>query len=1349
MATQLNDDKTSYDKEKERFIKELLQFHESRGTPARRIPKINGYEVDLYLLYTLVTSRGGWVKVNSRNEWDQILDEFNIPKRCVNSDVALKQIYLRYLDKYEKIHFHGELGGDEDESSRHRQWSARSLHSIPMSYNHAQHLVNESLRGSNGLSIDLYIPSEYDKLALSLISPLPNEQDFAINVCTLLSNEGKHCLKLKKHPRILHYLLAHAAVFHDPSLRLLFHEIYGKFRGHSMSHLWRDIITDENILKLSDETQYVDWDENAEEGSDVVSNKAALTLEPEDKDLFCLGRTLGVQDYIGQRVCQIAAILRNLTFVNENMVLMGKDLTFLRFIILCCYSSWDSLHQMGWDMLCNVATEVVDRAPIMEHVLNLTYQGLLSEDRADILSALEVLTKLAQNEINEEMLVKNLKRNIYERICSFLTLHDIMLLVCTLECLNALTALGEKACNSVLAVHGVIDVLVSLVSVEAQSYGPKACIQMRVVETVRDYNTVCAPTQAPPTNVPPLQPTSTQPTPQTSAPSVSVAVSISHQTPPRSQPTLQSTPRVITTTPQQCTYSAQATEQIAQENEKFALAWLRCTFEPSNNGKVEQAELYKQYINYCAKIGRRGVIAPLHFPRIVRTVFGGSVGPKVVSTNEGTQHFYEGIQIRMKPLVSSSIPPTSIVHSTPSSILKAQLSAPPKPTPTTPVKMQIVNESQSQGPTSFMKTLLANKIVEHQKQQQLQQQQQQQLQQQMQQQLALPLEQAGEKQVAENQPTTSISFDDSSQSSNQEGITFKLNGIRSLMEILGKQESRQEGVVVASGNVRQQPAIFSSQASNVSSTSVITEDVSTSNSSSIRGDVSEIGTEENSKSSIDGFLNSIGQSCLISDSSSKDAKMEVKNESSQSNGPVVCDTVDQIKLERDGNRFVSNGVVKDEKKEAVKRPLEKDDEVTVKKPHVNGEETEEAPEEINVSSSAANLYAALAADVLEDEPMEEAPPAGPVQVQTTSQPTQILVTAGGQLAQVVGGQYVSVPQSKSIGQDQKQTVLVAQTPQQQGTAAKTIIILPNVSNSSQQVIRFQFPSPPSVIPSSQPSNIIRAIVPPKVSSGSSSISDVSTKVISTASGSQSSVALPAVPAPCATFVSVSSSSGQLLSTSSLSQSGKVESKPVIEQRHFLCEWRGCMRNFNSENEVYLHACEAHLPQGNEEVQCLWERCDAMKRKKFSLMTHLYDKHCNPDEMKMVAARRKQLSVMGKNEIPSSVPAVPHPGYGPNAAYHAIKRHALDIVNAKDAQQRLAKPGPTPAPVQTEQSSNEGPVTKSIRLTASLILRNLVVYSTNGRRHLLRYESFLACVALSNVESSRTIAHVLFDLCHSR
>lgn len=74
------------------------------------------------------------------------------------------------------------------------------------------------------------------------------------------------------------------------------------------------------------------------------------------------------------------------------------------------------------------------------------------------------------------------------------------------------------------------------------------------------------------------------------------------------------------TTAQHVLQQQHAHQQAIQENEQFALAWLRATYEPCGHGRIEQQELYKQYLNSCTKIGRRGVIAPLHFPRCVRYV---------------------------------------------------------------------------------------------------------------------------------------------------------------------------------------------------------------------------------------------------------------------------------------------------------------------------------------------------------------------------------------------------------------------------------------------------------------------------------------------------------------------------------------------------------------------------------------------------------------------------------------------------------------------------------------------------------------------------------------------------------
>ena len=79
--------------------------------------------------------------------------------------------------------------------------------------------ISDEVRATSGLSMNLYKKTDYDRLSLSLTSPLPNEQDFGINVCTLLSNEGRHTLKLEKCERLLDMLLAHAGVFNHRKFR--------------------------------------------------------------------------------------------------------------------------------------------------------------------------------------------------------------------------------------------------------------------------------------------------------------------------------------------------------------------------------------------------------------------------------------------------------------------------------------------------------------------------------------------------------------------------------------------------------------------------------------------------------------------------------------------------------------------------------------------------------------------------------------------------------------------------------------------------------------------------------------------------------------------------------------------------------------------------------------------------------------------------------------------------------------------------------------------------------------------------------------------------------------------------
>lgn len=227
---------------------------------------------------------------------------------------------------------------------------------------------------------------------------------------------------------------------------------------------------------------------NNENFEDGLNTRANELEEFTSLDFLNLRRGLGTQDYIGQRVHQITSICRNLSFFDENVTTLVRNRTFIRYLVMCSNIRWGNLHQMALDMLGNVASELDLWDPTTDDLtrclLSTIADGLESQDRGVIISCLEILYKLCQRSSNEDYLHRCLNKKIYRQICMYLSLNDIMLLLYTLECLFSLSSLGEKSCLAIVQINGVIDTLMSLVSVEAQSYGPDGCILMRVVETV-------------------------------------------------------------------------------------------------------------------------------------------------------------------------------------------------------------------------------------------------------------------------------------------------------------------------------------------------------------------------------------------------------------------------------------------------------------------------------------------------------------------------------------------------------------------------------------------------------------------------------------------------------------------------------------------------------------------------------------------------------------------------------------------------------------------------------------------------------------------------------------------------
>ena len=57
-------------------------------------------------------------------------------------------------------------------------------------------------------------------------------------------------------------------------------------------------------------------------------------------EIFARGPSIGARELAGQRVLQVASILRNLSFEEDNAAVLSKNMTCLRFCLLCTGSQW-------------------------------------------------------------------------------------------------------------------------------------------------------------------------------------------------------------------------------------------------------------------------------------------------------------------------------------------------------------------------------------------------------------------------------------------------------------------------------------------------------------------------------------------------------------------------------------------------------------------------------------------------------------------------------------------------------------------------------------------------------------------------------------------------------------------------------------------------------------------------------------------------------------------------------------------------------------------------------------------------------------------------------------------------
>ncbi|XP_028905625.1 AT-rich interactive domain-containing protein 2 isoform X2 [Ornithorhynchus anatinus] len=588
------------------FLDELRQFHHSRGSPFKKLPAVGGKELDLHGLYTRVTTLGGFAKVSEKNQWGEIVEEFNFPRSCSNAAFALKQYYLRYLEKYEKVHHFGE---DDDEVPPGNPKPQLPIGAIPSSYNYQQHSVSDYLRQSYGLSMDFNSPNDYNKLVLSLLSGLPNEVDFAINVCTLLSNESKHVMQLEKDPKIITLLLANAGVFDDTlgSFSTVFGEEWKEKTDRDFVKFWKDIVDDNEVRDLI---------------SDRNKSPEGTSQEWIWESLFHPPRKLGINDIEGQRVLQIAVILRNLSFEEGNVKLLAANRTCLRFLLLSAHSHFISLRQLGLDTLGNIAAELL-LDPVDFKTTHLMFHTvtkcLMSRDRFLKMRGMEILGNLCKAEDNGVLICEYVDQESYREIICHLTLPDVLLVISTLEVLYMLTEMGDVACTKIAKVDKSIDMLVCLVSMDIQMFGPEALSAVKLIEHQSTNHQVLS-------EIRPQAAEHAQSPAHGAAVPASRTVVGQHVVPP---------PGIV---------------EI--DSEKFACQWLNAHFEVNPDCSVSRAEMYSEYLSTCSKLARGGILTSTGFYKCLRTVFPNHSVKRVEDpNNNGQAHIHVvGVKRRAIPL---------------------------------------------------------------------------------------------------------------------------------------------------------------------------------------------------------------------------------------------------------------------------------------------------------------------------------------------------------------------------------------------------------------------------------------------------------------------------------------------------------------------------------------------------------------------------------------------------------------------------------------------------------------------------------------------------------------------------
>ncbi|GCB69320.1 hypothetical protein scyTo_0005455 [Scyliorhinus torazame] len=1269
----------------------------------------------------------------------------------------------RYLESYEKLHHFGE---DDEVLTPTNSRPQGVVSGVHLFYNRHQHIIPESVRRGYGLFTEFTTISDYNKVVLSLLSGLPNEVDFAINVCTLMSHGNKQMLQMEKDPKVVTLLLAHAGIFDDsPGTYLNVYESEWKVKsGRDFIKFWKETVEDHEVRELI--------------GDKSQKSKEAASDDRWDSVLFHPPQKLGINDLEGQRVLQIAVIIHNLSMEEGNAKLLANR-TCLRFLLLCAHNRHVSLKQMGLDTLGNVMAEL-QLDPIdfqsTQVIFHTITKCLYSSDKWFRIRGMEILANLCKIEENVDIICECVEQESYREIVNHLSLQDILLLLASLEALYMLSSLGEVTCTKIIKVERSIDQLVCLVSVDMQNFPPDALAAVKLVE----------------------QPSTLQQ--QTSDTSRSATTeNVSNQSTP-----------VTALRP----LGVPSASLLEADSEAFTCQWLNANFEESADSSIYRVDLYSEYLSLCSKLGSSGILTSTGFTKCLRLTFPNHTIKKIedAGANGQSQFHVVGIKRRAVPLPvaafhqeqqtpnhstvtikAGSVPSNTTVNSiavgmtVPSPALQMHRTLTSTSKLLLPIPQVSSSVTRAQSP-QVVYQMMANTVpsvgVQSQSQQLVVSQSNLQI-----------LQPHGGLQTVQIIPgqfisTTSPSTILQGPPLNQQ-VTVTVVPNTNLTNTHVTQLNTNPANSLP-GDHSAKPVISTHviQSSHVpfnQSNTKVDEFEGEKNVCQKAEDATKLLSSQSQEQTVGLIENSFsGNACNASnghlngrvDQTGMLLNGETKKEN-PSSGMNHCGFVESTSAFQESK--ASSGANLTNGDPMLEKPGAAEMKNVLKRPLINGDSDFAKGDRSHIGKDIPNEKSVASNHLGNGEILNQEHQDAKCRLDGESSQPGKMCNGPSSTSNVKSHAHTTViVPNPTVQQAHRNSVLTS------GTAAVTFnVTLPQPHHNGNMVIQSN-PIESSQVTTCQSSNTLsasklstcegqqcrQAVKRPGEDAAGVSMAGIPNKVgvrimtVSDPTKAGSNTMMVAVPAGAtintATIEGVPKvgSPAPVSNQQTATQHPQSQVSPAVEQykgphssqvtvsapeaesarkpnHSFMCLWKDCKRWFETPSQVFYHAATEHGGKDVYQGQCMWEGCEPLPRQRLSFITHLQDKHCSRETLLIGLKRLEQKAQTSTSQ--TAVRQSPSDGTAPTPKSHKA------LVNHPSAALMALRKGSRNLIFKNYLDEKEGPIVKHIRLTSALILKNVARYSELGRMLLKRHENHLSVLAISGMEASTALAKCLYEL----